>query len=113
MGAVEVLRVKQLPVSNVGEFSFKSASLLDVVELVLNKRRVRVAFAVDESQNSVALFPLIFACEPAGGLWHEDHEEEEEDTGNHLDSPAVWRLGIGVLRFRRRDTNGIRKTASL
>ena len=99
MGAVEVLRVEQLPVSNIGEFSLQSTRFLDIVELVLNKRRVRIAFAVNECQDPVALFPFVLACEPAGRLWHEDHEEEEEDAGNHLDSPAGWGLVVVSIQL--------------
>ena len=79
VGAVDVLRVEQLPVSDIRKLCFERASFLDVFQLVLDKGTVRVALAVDKSQDPVALFPSIFACEPARRLGHEDHEAEEQD----------------------------------
>lgn len=79
VGTVDVLRVEQLPVSDICKLCFERACFLDVFQLVLDEGTVGIAFAVDQGQDLVAFFPSIFACEPARRLGHEDHEAEEQD----------------------------------
>lgn len=103
VGAVEILRVEQLPVSNVGELCLKRARCLDILQLVLDEGAVGIAFAVDQGQDLVALFPPVFACEPARRLWHEEHEAEEEDCRQHLNTPSKTQSQLMVQIYRRFD----------
>ena len=96
MCAVNVLWVEQLPVSDVRKLCFKRTCRFDIFQLVLNKGAVGITLAVDQSQDPVALFPPVFACEPARGLWHEDHEAEKEDSRQHLDAPSEFNCQLAV-----------------
>lgn len=71
--------LEEFEVGDVLVASLKFAHVADVLELVDNKWAVRVTFAVDESQDVVAVFPTILARQPSGRFGHEEHGEEETD----------------------------------
>ena len=64
MRAVDVLGRKQLPVCDVFVAGFELRHLANVAELLRDERAVRIALAVDQGEDRVALFPTIFACKP-------------------------------------------------
>lgn len=89
---VDVFRVEQLPVGDIGELRFEGACFLDILHLVLDKGAIGIALAMDQNQDPVALFPSVFTREPAGRLRHEDHEAEKENGRQHLNTPARVRV---------------------
>ena len=106
--AVDVLRVEQFPVGDVGKLCFERTSCLDVFQLVLNEWAIGITLAVNQSQDSVALFPSVLASEPARRLWHEDHEAEQENGGQHLDAPSEIESQLTVQIYHEPGRFGLR-----
>ena len=87
VGSVDHVRFEQLEVRDVGVVALELAHVLDILELSGNEGAVRVAFAVDEGENGMAIFPAVLASQPPRRFGQEDHAEEETDGRDHLKSP--------------------------
>ena len=66
VGPVDHVWLEEFEERNVGVLAFEFAHGLYILELLDDERAVRVAFSVDEGEHGMAVFPAIFAREPAG-----------------------------------------------
>lgn len=87
-GSVEHTRTQELKVRGVVSFGFDLDPLSDFVELANDKGTVRITMTVGESKHCTSLLPAVLRCQPARRLGEEDHAEEEQDGGDHLQSPG-------------------------
>lgn len=94
--AVDHRGFEQLQVANVGVVALELAHVLDLIIFQLHERGVRVALAVDQGQNSVALLPAVLTCQPTGRLRQDRHSEEEENGRDHLKAPGDTEGGGAV-----------------
>jgi hypothetical protein len=51
---------------------------------------------MDQGENLLALLPTVFASEPTGRFGEGEHAQEEEDGGDHLDTPGNTEDGGAV-----------------
>lgn len=87
MSSVDHVGLQQFEVGDIGVAAFELAHFLDFLQLAQDERRVVITVGVHESENVVAVFPAVFAGQPAGGFREGDHAKEEADGGDHLQSP--------------------------
>ena len=66
VGPVDHVRLEEFQEGSVGIVPFELAHAFDILELLQNKRTVRVAFTVDERKHGVAFLPAILARQPPG-----------------------------------------------
>ena len=85
--AVDHLRREKFPVGDIGVRSLKLDDFSDLSHLLLDEWRVNVAFGVDQSKHADGIFPPVLLGQPTRRLWQEDESEEEEDGGEHLETP--------------------------
>jgi hypothetical protein len=100
-GTVEHARLKEIQVSDIPVESFKLAHILDILEFKRHEWAVGIPLSVDESQNRMAFFPTIFACQPTRRFGKEHHCEEKAYRWDHLDAPRYTEgccaVVVGVL----------------
>lgn len=65
MGTVDHVGLEELEIGDISISSFKLADIPDLLQLSLDKGRVWVTVAVDQSENSVALLPPVLTGEPS------------------------------------------------
>lgn len=98
---VEHLGLEQLQVRNVGVLALELAHLANLLHLSHDEGAVGVTVTVDQSQNRLTFLPAVLAGQPTRGLREPDHADEEEDGGDHLDTPGNAEDGgavvVGVL----------------
>jgi len=76
--------------------AFEFAHILDVPVFSRDEGTVGVAFAMDQSQDGMAIFPSVLAGEPAWRFGEEAHADEKTDGGDHLKAP--WNTeGSGTI----------------
>ena len=78
----------KLQEGNIGIIAFKFTHVFDFLKFPAYKGAVQVSLAVNKSQDSMAIFPTIFACKPTRRLWQEAHAQEEADGWDHLEAPG-------------------------
>ena len=99
VGPVDHVWLEEFEERGVGVLAFEFAHVFDVLVFLQDERAVGVSLAVDEGEHGVAVFPAVFAREPAGGFGQEAHADEEKDGRDHLDTP--WDAeGGGAVDFR-------------
>lgn len=88
MGSVDHVGLQEFEVGDVGVAALELAHLLDFLQFAQDEGRVDVAFAVDEGEDVVAVFPAVLSGQPTRRLGERDHAEEEQDGGDHLEGPG-------------------------
>ena len=99
VGPVDHVGLEELEEGGVGVAAFEFANVFNVLEFLGDEGAVWVTFAVDEGEHGMAVFPAIFAREPARGFGEEAHADEEKDGRDHLDTPRDAECG-GAVDFR-------------
>lgn len=87
MGAVDHVGFKQLEIADIGIVALELAHVLDILELAVHPGAVRVALAVNEDEDGMAVFPSVLSRKPTGRFWERKHAEEEDDGRDHLEAP--------------------------
>lgn len=64
MRSVDQFRCEKLPVRDIRVLGLELAHLANVVQLLGHKRAVGIAFAVNESQDGLAVLPAVFTSQP-------------------------------------------------
>jgi hypothetical protein len=88
MSAVDHVGFEEFKVGDIGILALKLAHGLNFLILAEDEGSVGVAFTVDEGQHSEAILPAVLTGQPTGRLGQQHHAEEEEDGGNHLQTPG-------------------------
>ena len=87
VGAVDHLGLEELEVRYVGVVALELAHVFDFLQLGEDEAVVGVAFAVNEGQDGVAIFPAVLAGKPAGRLGEKEEHQTEENGWKHLQAP--------------------------
>ena len=66
VGPVDHVWFEELEERGVGVVAFKFTYVFDVLEFLGDEGAVRVSLAVDKGEHGMAVFPAVFAREPAG-----------------------------------------------
>ena len=69
MRAIDVPRSEQREVADLLGLALDLEPFLDLLEFPCNPWTVRIAAAMDQNQDTLALLPAIFTGEPAWRLW--------------------------------------------
>lgn len=86
-GSIEHSGTNELKVGGVLSFRLDSDPFSDFVEFADNEGAIGIAVTMGESKDCASLLPTILGCQPAGRFREEDHAEEEQDGGDHLQGP--------------------------
>ena len=100
MGSVDHVRLQKLEIRDIGIVALELAHLFDVLKFPRDPRTIGVAFAVNQCQDCVAVFPAVLASKPTGRFWEEKHAGKKNDGWNHLQSPwhteRFWSIKEGA-----------------
>ena len=100
VGAVDVAGGEKLDIADSLGTTLNLQPFLDLLEFSGNPGAVGITFAVCQDQNALAFFPAVFSGEPTWRFRKDDHAEEKDDSGDHLQSPWDSERGSGALDER-------------
>lgn len=96
MRPINIFGREEIDITHLGTGAFNIDPLSNLLKLASHPRTVRITFPVRENKDLLTFLPTILGGEPARRLGEDNHAEEENDGGDHLECPGNSESGVTV-----------------